>query len=408
MLLTNKTYTQEAIDTALKIANEVELRHAKWLVNRKYLLEQSQVDNLLSLQGRYCDDVIFNEDERITRNQRILLMCEQARVKERNQRVENRQKTLKSVVADVTRVAEQMLIQKLNQMPMEKLCGEVADFAHFSSIAYSPSLSFTKLSTLTTLSHRLSATIVDLVSNPKFCERLGRQTKNVQDAKVAIGLLGIENCRMLFPVLMARPMLKWGDHNTKFIVPKMWQHLIVTSNVTRMRLQDADIRNPDAGVLIGVLRCLGQFVIANHFTLTFEDALIEVMLNYRNHDRKEEYYACADVVANPAFLPKVIYQMEGIVTRRILDSMDWPSNAMYIKDAVLEDLDKVPVLERSSYGAALAQAKAYSIFDGLSRSNAFVEAHKPFWFANVQISAQALKETRARMPGKMILAGQSL
>jgi len=71
LLLTKKTYTQEAIDIASKVSKEVEIRHAKWLVSMKYLVDQTEVDDLLSLQGRYCDDVIFNEDERITRNQRF-------------------------------------------------------------------------------------------------------------------------------------------------------------------------------------------------------------------------------------------------------------------------------------------------------------------------------------------------
>ncbi len=285
-MLTKKTYTQEAIDIASKVSKEVEIRHAKWLVSMKYLVDQTEVDDLLSLQGRYCDDVIFNEDERITRNQRILLMCEQERVQERRQVVEDKQKTLRKVVRDVSRVAERMLISKLESYPIDKLCGGIPLFDHFASFAYSPSLSFSKLGTLTTLSHQLNSTIVDLISNPKFCERLGRKPKGAPDAKVAIGQIGIENCRLLFPVLMARPMLKWADQNTKLIAPKMWQHLVVTANVTRMRLQSAGVREPDAGILIGVLRTLGNFVIVNHFTYTFEDALVEVMLNYRKAEKK--------------------------------------------------------------------------------------------------------------------------
>ncbi|CAH1550517.1 HDOD domain-containing protein [Vibrio rotiferianus] len=403
MLLTKKTYTQEAIDIASKVSKEVEIRHAKWLVSMKYLVDQTEVDDLLSLQGRYCDDVIFNEDERITRNQRILLMCEQERVQERRQVVEDKQKTLRKVVRDVSRVAERMLISKLESYPIDKLCGGIPLFDHFASFAYSPSLSFSKLGTLTTLSHQLNSTIVDLISNPKFCERLGRKPKGVPDAKVAIGQIGIENCRLLFPVLMARPMLKWADQNTKLIAPKMWQHLVVTANVTRMRLQSAGVREPDAGILIGVLRTLGNFVIVNHFTYTFEDALVEVMLNYRKAEKKEEYYACADIKANTAFLPKVIHEMEASITRRILESYDWPKASLHIKNAIIEDLDNIPILERSDHGAALAQAKAYSIYEGLTKSSAFVDKHKPFWFANVQMSGEALKEVRSRIPGKLTL-----
>ncbi|KGK16947.1 HDOD domain-containing protein [Vibrio navarrensis] len=404
MLLANRRYTKEAVDIAEQVANEVEVRHAKWLVSIKYLLDQSNVDSLLSLQGRYCDDVIFSENERITRNQRILLECEQARVKEKRERVQDRQNTLKRVVADVSRHTEHLLVKKLLSNPIDKLFNGIPHFDHLASFAYSPSLSFSKLSTLTTLSHQLSSSVVDLVSNPKFCERIGKAAKGVSDAKVAIGQIGIENCRLLFPVLMARPMLKWSDANTKLIAPKMWQHMIVTANVTRMRLSDAGFKEPDVGILLGVLRTVGQFLIANHFTHTFEDALVETMIKYREQDKREEYYACAEVMANISFLPKVIHELEAQLSQRVLDSLDWSPNSIFVKTAVQEDLDKVPVENRSIAGAALAQARAYSIYDGLNQSNAFVEKHKPYWFARVQMPGSALKEIQARVPGRLMLS----
>ncbi|MCU8516780.1 HDOD domain-containing protein [Vibrio vulnificus] len=404
MLLANRRYTQEAIETAEQVANEVNVRHAKWLVSMKYILDQSNVDNLLSLQGRYCEDVIFSEDERITRNQRILLECEQAKVVERREQVKARQNTHKRVVVDVTRHAEHMMIEKLLNTPIDKLFNGIPNFDHLASFAYSPSLSFSKLTTLTTLSHQLSSSILDLVTNPKFCERIGKSSKSATDAKIAIGQMGIENCRLLFPVLMARPMLKWSDANTKLIAPKMWQHMIVTANVTRMRLQDANFKEPDAGILIGVLRTVGQFLASNHFTHTFEDALVEMMLKYREQDMREEYYACAEVVANMSFLPKIIFELEGQLAKRVLESMDWPANAMFIKNAVIEDIDNVPVEERSIAGAALAQGRAFSIYDGLQHSNAFVEKHKPYWFAQVQMPGTSLKDIQARMPGRLTLS----
>jgi len=75
-----------------------------------------------------------------------------------------------------------------------------------------------------------------------------------------------------------------------------------------------------------------------------------------------------------------------------------------MKNALLEDLDQVPVLERSPQGAALAQAQAYAIFDTLDRSGVFVEKHKPFWFANVQMPPEALQQIRDKHPGRIDLS----
>ncbi|APX06233.1 hypothetical protein BWP24_08725 [Vibrio campbellii] len=402
MLLTQKKYTQEAMDIAAKVSKEVELRHAKWLASMNHQVDQSQVDKLLSLQGRYCDDVIFSEEDRITRNQRILLICEQERVKEKRQIVEDKQKTLQKVISDVSKVADRMLMKKLETLPIEKLSSNIPPFELFASFAYSPSLSFSKLTGLAGDSHQLSSTIIDLIENSRLRER-GSAAKTSSDVRVAISRLGIENCRKLFPVLMARPIMRWSDSNTKILTPKFWQQLVLTANVTKMRLESAGVKDSDCGVLVGTLRSLGSIVLINHFTDTFEDALIEVMLNYRKTNRKDEYYACADVRPNSAFLPKVIVDMEAAVTKRLLESFNWPKSAEHIKVAILEDIENKPILERSIYGAALAQARAYAIYDSLSRSEVFAEKHKPFWFANVQISGEALSSIRMSAPGKMTL-----
>ncbi|CAH1521193.1 HDOD domain-containing protein [Vibrio owensii] len=402
MLLTHKNYTQEAMDIAAKVSKEVELRHAKWLASMNHQVDQSQVDKLLSLQGRYCDDVIFSEEDRVTRNQRILLICEQERVKEKRQVVEDRQKTLQTVINDVSKVAERMLGKKLEALPIDKLSSNLPAFEQFASFAYTPSLSLRKLTDLANNSHQLSSTIADLIENSRLRER-GSSAKNNSDVRIAIGRIGVENCRKLFPVLMARPMMRWSDNNTKVLTPKFWQQLVLTANITKMRLNETDVPDPDCGVLIGTLRSLGSIVLINHFTDTFEDALIEVMLNYRKTNRKDEYYACADVRPNSAFLPKVIVDMEALVTKRLVENFNWPKNVEHIKVAILEDIENKPVLERSVYGAALAQARAYAIYDNLSRSEVFTEKHKPFWFANVQISGEALSSIRMSAPGKMTL-----
>ncbi len=167
--------------------------------------------------------------------------------------------------------------------------------------------------------------------------------------------------------------MRWSDNNTKILTPKFWQQLVLTANVTKMRLESADVQDSDCGVLIGTLRSLGSIVLINHFTDTFEDALIEVMLNYRKTNRKDEYYACADVRPNSAFLPKVIVDMEALVTKRLLENFHWSKNVEHIKVAVLEDIESKPILERSVYGAALAQARAYAIYDNLSRSEVFLQ-----------------------------------
>ncbi|OAJ92283.1 HDOD domain-containing protein [Vibrio bivalvicida] len=404
LLTTNKKYNEEANALAQKITRMTTERHAKWLVSLKYILDQSDVDSALSRQSEFCDSVIKKEEERITDNQRILLKCESERVEERRLAVEERQKVVVSVVSDIAEHAQSYMCQKLEEMSVLQLFGRFPDFSYFSSIAYSPSLTFSRLSVLTTNDNQLKSNILELVNNPKFCQRIGKSPRSIQDPKVAIGTIGIDNCCLLLPILMAKPLLKWHDPVTKSIAPKLWQHMVLTANVTRIRLEQTGSKFPQQGILLGVLRTISRFAIVNHFSLLFEDAQVAKLQWYRENNLREEYYACGEVAPDLSILPHVIHNLELELTRKVVDAIEWTPFTIPMRNALEEDLNGVPVLERSDAGAALAQAQAYAMYDTLDRSNAFIEKHKPFWFANVQMPPDALQVIRELNPGRVGLS----
>ncbi|MDD1824687.1 hypothetical protein LRP52_21080, partial [Photobacterium sp. ZSDE20] len=299
MLLANKSYSPEVIEISRKVSINVEARFTKWLISPQYKLEQSTVDTLLSLENRYCDSVIFDEADRISHNQRILLRCEQDRVNARREKVAAKQQTLRYVIDDVSDAASALMLEKLQGTLISSLFSELPDYNQFASVAYSPSLNFSKLHEISAKSRPLSSSLIEFVSNREFTEKYGKMSKVILDPKVAARQIGIENCRLLFPLLMSQQLIKWNDGNIKHITPKVWQHLVVTSNATRIRLQETSVKEPNVGILLGVLRVLPLFLICNHFSSTFEDALVKTMIGYRDaSDKHDEYYACTEILPN--------------------------------------------------------------------------------------------------------------
>lgn len=401
-MLANKNYTPEVIEISRKVSINVEKHFNKWLVSPKFKLKQTTVDTLLSLENRYCDSVIFDENDRISHNQRTLLRCEQDRVSARREKVVAKQKTLRYVIDDVCNTASELMIEKLEQTLMSSLFSELPDFNHFASVAYSSSLNFSKLHQISAESRPLSSSLIEFVSNPEFTEKYGKKSKVVLDPKVAARQIGIENCKLLFPLLMSQQLIKWSDDNIKPIVPKVWQHLVVTANSTRMRLQETSVKEPDAGILLGVLRTLPLFVICNHFSATFEDALVKTMLGYRDaSDKHDEYYACTEVIPNTQFLESMIEILDTKLLKKLVDYIDWSPNNQFIKRALLEEVHDIPVLERSVYGAALSQGRKFSIFEALENSELFNIKHRPYWFSTVQMSVATMEQMQARIPGKL-------
>ncbi|NQZ90813.1 MAG: HDOD domain-containing protein [Moritella sp.] len=399
-IYTEKRYRQSALDEANRVSEQVKSRFTKWLVSQRYLVHQKDVDHLLSRESDFCDSVILNEAERVGVQQRLLLECEQARVKEKRLDEQTRQERYKMVSAVVMKTAEDVLSKTLNDTNPKKLVIGTPYFEEFASFAYGESLDFNKLGSLCTLSNALSNSILDLVNNAKFCEKKGQQVKNIRDPKTAIGFIGIESCRMIFPVFMSKQLLKWSDKNTKIMVPKIWQSAITTANVTKMRLEDVGYKDPDVGVLLGMMRSIGLFIISNNFTSSFNDALTLVMIDYKEKKMRDEYFSCADVTPKLEYMPSIIDKFEGIVTKRIIETFDWDMNTIHIKKALLEDIDNVPILDRSILGVALAQGKAFTVFDMMQKSNVFDKNHLPYWLAHHQIEMSTFTNLRSRNPGK--------
>ncbi|MGF1746424.1 hypothetical protein [Vibrio minamisatsumaniensis] len=402
MLLDSRNHSAEVIEISRKVSINVEARFSRWLISSEYKLDQSTVDSLLSLENRYCDSVIFDESDRVSYNQRILLRCEQDRVNARREKVAAKQQTLRYVIDDVSNTASELMLAKLQGTLISSLFTHLPDYNQFASVAYSPSLSFPKLHEISAKSRTLSMSLNEFVSNREFTEKYGKKSKIVLDPKVAARQIGIDNCRLLFPLLMSQQLIKWNDNNIKHITPKVWQHLVVTANATRIRLEETTVKNPDVGILLGVLRVLPLFLICNHFTSTFEDALVKTMLGYRDaSDRHDEYYACTEVLPNTKFLEAMVEQLELKLLERLIEFIDWTPSNQYIKLALFEEINDIPALERTVYGTALAQGRKFSIFEALDNSGLFNVKHIPYWFSAVQISTPTVSKLRSRVPGKL-------
>ncbi|UPR50813.1 hypothetical protein ITG09_08740 [Vibrio cyclitrophicus] len=402
MLLTNKSYTPEVVEISRKVSINVKARFNRWLISPKYKLPQSTVDTLLSLENRYCDSVIFDESDRISHNQRILLRCEQDRVNAHREKVDAKQQTLRYVIDDVSNTASALMLEKLQGTLISSLFSDLPDYNQFASVAYSPSLNFSKLHKVLETNRLLSSNLIEFVSNPEFNDKYGRKSKVTLDPKVAAQQIGIENCRLLFPLLMSQKLIKWNDANIKHITPKVWQHLVATSNATRIRLQETPVKDPNVGILLGVLRVLPLFLICNHFSSTFEDALVKTMLGYREaSDKHDEYYACTEVMPNTQFLEAMVEQLELKLLKNLVEFIDWSPGNQFIKKALLEEVNDIPVLERTVYGAALAQGRKYSVFEALDNSELFDVKHRPYWFSTVQMSIATIEQMQDKVLGKL-------
>jgi hypothetical protein len=403
VILSEKRYTQKAQLQAKEVTDKVNHRFNRWVVSLKHLLDQEDVDDLFSSHAEFADSVIMNEKERVTPYQRLLLDVEKNRVHEKKSELAAKQKRYKLVVDDVKEKAIEMMNDKLSNPDLKKLVQFPEAFSYLISFAYTPTINFKKLHTIAEANLALSRSLIELANNDSFCKSLNKKPKNIGCYKTAIGFIGIDACKILFPILIIKPLLKWSDSKNSLIAPKLWQHAVITANVARMRLEDEMYKEPAEGMVLGMIRNIGKYIVHNIFSRTFEEALGFKMLYYRENSQMEEYYSCADISPKTGIIPDMMDKWGDELTLRIVNSIDWDRSS-HLKDALIDDIENKSVLDRGVHGVALSQASAFSMSYLMNKSNAFLKEHNSGLFANSMLSNEDYRSIGKRNPARINLS----
>lgn len=398
VLFSNKKYGKKDREIAKEKSKVVIERFNKWIVSFKYLLAQGEVDELFSDQSAAADSVIMHEEERVSKYQRLLLEVERTSVLRKKSELAKKQVLNHKIVLDLIDKHEENLNEFIATKEINELIKFPKSFDEFISYAYTESININKIYETVRKDTSLSESIISLVNNPSFCDSINKQVKNISDIKTAIGFIGIDRCKLLIPVLMMKPLLRWNDQNIKLIVPKVWQYSILTANASRKRLLDSGYKNPDEAFAIGIIRNIGHFIILNYFSQTFEKTMEEMITYYRDNGMREEYYACADITPKLRFLPKMFFELSDSLTRRIVEKIEW-GHKTHLRHALLEDIDNVPVTERSVHGVALMQGRYYSIFNLMNASKVFQKPYATVFFADCLLSKNDQREISESNPG---------
>ncbi|QFT39930.1 MULTISPECIES: HDOD domain-containing protein [Vibrio] len=383
-----------------QLTSKVMTRYHLWLVNHKYALQHADDLFLDEQWTKYRG--LSEEDEAISqRFKRELLECEQASQSSRQDAHAEKLKVQSRVMQNVENTLKARLATLFQEADLSKLLNPVPDFSYLVSVAYQPSLSFSRLYPMCELNRALSKQVIHLAKSPRFSMKGTRRTTALDDPKVALAQLGIENCRRFLPLLMARPLATPTDGVMSSISNKVWQHLLVCANATHHRLEEAGVVSPEQGMLLGTIRHLGLLVVINHFQTQFEEALLQVMQDYRQSNCMTEYFACSEIKMPLVLLPQLLQRHERGIVERLIAHIDWGPSAMPLARALLEDLEDAPLDTRSIYGVALGQGRAFAVFDNMDKNQIFPTKFAPHWFANVRLSGEALSKLQQSHPGML-------
>jgi len=381
-----------------EIKELTEVQFLNWVISKNFRIENSMMrsENMV----KSYDSIILSEDERVSRNQRLLLECEKPRVRQ-----DRAKKTIEKTVLDgicklTKKKTKEILLMRINSLGIDELLNGKSSLFSFISFAYGEGMNFNKIMSLCEESEDLTKSIIDLVSDHSFCLQTNKKARTVKDLKTAIGIVGVDNCKMIMPAFIIKSIFNFNDKNTLKVVIKLWEESVLSANTSRIMFEDNNVRDPSVAILMGFLVSIGRFIIVDNFTKCHDEAAKITLDLFKKEKLIEEVFSVQDFPVSLHLLSEVIEKEEKELTKRVVKSLPWNSRTFSIRDALMEDLDNVPYDDRDHIGKILVKSKAISILEIMSKENAFIHIDKIFWLEANNLEQKEYDQVIKKNPWK--------
>ncbi|MBW3694653.1 hypothetical protein EK599_03045 [Vibrio sp. T187] len=391
-LASSQRYTAEAMCAAQDVVNINTKIYTRWLVSERYLVAPNEPSSS-HLPG-YGENAILDEKDRVNAHQRILLGCEKSKVIDRVESLKKEQVQLEDIKEEIQAEIIKALIKDIRS---NQAVGSICDTDKLS-----------ELMELLTHPHVDSEAMVSFaIRNHSIDFGLKKYMKRYFDSRAiegghpssrtAIGHLGIERCRDIFPTILIRSRFDKGSELHKFVYRKLWHQVELMSNSISSRLECAEVDDKVVSSLFAILYTLPSFVIVEKYSQFYDEVYAKKLYEYRSLKDATKYNMC--LTLKPTLCPaSVIYKFEKVVRKQLLSSLKFGSHLEPMKVAFLEDLKNQPIIDRSLFGMALAQGKAYTMWRVLEGYKLTKKNHKPLWFGFFQMDKTALSSINERFP----------
>ncbi|MCP4526631.1 MAG: hypothetical protein GY833_12070 [Aestuariibacter sp.] len=381
-LLNGLSFTDAELTRFQSVTDLVDQRFNRWLVSQSIVnpINDSFLSHLSAaeyeVERRIRNENNTNRElldvEIEGQKRRLAKLEEQKDLQERAKKLLNGRlaKTLRETLSDTDKLARTGL----------SLRGRDADdITHVLRTLYSPSVTFNRIWNAIAVIPKLPEQLAKLVNTAEFCKSIGRDMpqRKVQ-GREAIGFLGIEGCKVVIPLIIAKNRLRGSSRNFPLSGAKLWSYCVTMGNTATHLLKESGHRDPAEGFMLAVTMLLAHIAVYNVYDHCYDMAREELMGLLRNRNAMDLYFVVPHVNASPTILADTLTEFAPATALELLELFDW-ENLKRIKKGVTEELTRVPTHKRSMHGQALKQAKHYAKFIMLRESKTFVKDHlRPF------------------------------
>ncbi len=240
----------------------------------------------------------------------------------------------------------------------------------------------------------LASDLLKLVNTPKYrkTDRLGKVVV-VENLRMALSFLGIENLKMLIPAKVLRRAIPQITDPYPAFKTKIWEHALASANSCQ---QIAKLSKVDSGhaFTLGMFHELGKLAVAKLYFKAFDETHREALIEAHNELKRDEHAALLKIGPSAEYLLSLMWEHSLPLSKRLIERMGF--KRVFITNAIGEYVEKVPFTEMTPTAQVLAQGNGYSKFNALKNHKLITADEAKTFLKDLHITPatlQAIKGT---------------
>ncbi len=200
--------------------------------------------------------------------------------------------------------------------------------------------------------------IIKMVNSPKY-KRYDARGKVVvlENFKVALSFLGIDNLKMVVPTLAFKRWLPQITDPYPEIKKRLFETAIGTSVSCKKIASLSDV-NDDQAFLLGLFHDVGKLVITRLYFKHFEEIQREALIEAHDNKKREEHSALSQITPSDEYIISLYDQFAYKISAGLIERMKF--KRIYIANAMKEFSQNIPITKMSPMTRVLAQGVAYN------------------------------------------------
>lgn len=200
--------------------------------------------------------------------------------------------------------------------------------------------------------------IIKMVNSPKY-KRFDARGKVVvlENFKVALSFLGIDNLKMVVPTLAFKRWLPQITDPYPDIKKRLFEAAIGTS-VSCKKIAKLNDVSENQAFLLGLFHDLGKLVITRLYFKFFEEVQRDALIEAHDNKKREEHSALSQIVPSDEYLMSLFDQFAYPISAKLISKMNF--KRVFIAAAMEEFSQNIPIASMTPMGKVLAQGVAYN------------------------------------------------